>query len=274
MRLHNSDLLLATGSAVLYTGCTFLPASMSLVGLLLALPMVFFVPGYTLTAILAHKRTLDGSHRLLLSLGLSLALDILCGCFLNLLPIGLRALSWVLVLSGVTVLFALIIIYLRRGIVPAQTPAAGMRNGANAIPVARIVRGGILSAFALALIICALLYTVQSVAQQPANGFTQLWLLPPTQTTQGCTVRVGLHSFETTPVTYRVLATINDVQANMWPTLALAPNQVWEQGIAVPPVATAKYTSIQVKVFRGDKPNIVYRKVNVTILDAKQGCRA
>ncbi len=272
MHLRNSDLLLVTGIAALYTAMALLPTPSpiySAVGLVFALPMVFFVPGYALTAMLAHRRVLDGSHRLLLSLGLSLALDIVCGFLLNLLPMGLRTLSWVLLLSGLTVLFALLVIYLRRGLVPvlrqSDNPATPRVTLPRATLISRGIRGAILCGFALTLTLSALLYAMQGVAHQPHPSFTQLWMLPPARVGTRCAVQVGLRSFEATTVTFNVVTTLNAAQVTAWPALVIAPNQAWQQTLSVAPVKSAQRTLVVVKLYKQSKPDTVYREVHMTL---------
>src|SRR5436190_946560 len=115
MRLKNLDLIVTITLAAMNVIWALLPSRIPIVGIILALPLVFVLPGYTLTETLFHKRSLDVSHRLVLSLGLSLAIDILGGFILNLLPGGLQALSWAALLGLFTAVFSLVVAYLRRG---------------------------------------------------------------------------------------------------------------------------------------------------------------
>ena len=117
MRLKNSDVFVACGIVLLNVVALLLPYKVLWVSILLALPLVFFVPGYMLIVVLTHTRRLDVFQRLTLSLGLSITLDILGGFLLNMLPVGLRTQSWVMLLSCLTCLFALAVLYLRRRIV-------------------------------------------------------------------------------------------------------------------------------------------------------------
>ncbi len=57
---------------------------------------------------------MDGIDQLVLSLGLSLAVDVLVGFTLNVFPSGLQAQSWALSLGLFTTLFALLAVFLRR----------------------------------------------------------------------------------------------------------------------------------------------------------------
>src|SRR4051812_1099491 len=113
MRLKHLDLIVTITLAVINVIWALLSCRIPIVGIVLALPLVFVLPGYTLTETLFHKRSLDISHRLVLSLGLSLAIDILGGFLLNLLPEGLQAISWAELLGLFTAVFSLLAAYLR-----------------------------------------------------------------------------------------------------------------------------------------------------------------
>src|SRR5690348_6500277 len=114
MRLKHLDLIVTEIIVVLNVAFVLLPSHNPVIGTILAWPLVLVLPGYMLTAALYHKRSLDASHRLLLTLGLSLAIDILSGLILNVLPAGLQATSWVTLLGLLTVVFSLLVAYLRK----------------------------------------------------------------------------------------------------------------------------------------------------------------
>ena len=246
---------------------------------------------------LTYRRELDKAHRLTLSLGLSLTLDILGGFLLNMLPMGLRAQSWIALLSCLALIFAIATLYTRRGVMPLERERQGAlpvlgqqwmaaieqqetmplggqpivrsgdRKGLAYMSRSRIwvgVRSGIVFAFALTIVILSLLYATQGVAEQPRPGFTQLWMLPLSNTTQNCAVNVGIRSFENGPATYHAVMTINGVQIMSWSALALAPNQVWERSIAITPTKT-KNMLVKVILYMNDKPTVVYRAVHMTL---------
>lgn len=257
MRQRNSDVLAAMSVAALNMIGAFFPMHIPILSIVLALPLIFFVPGYTLIEILARKYRLATSHRIIFSLGLSITLDIMGGFLLNILPIGLRTLSWVILLGGLTLLLALIVLLLRRGTartVSATPPPA----------IGPILRGGAVFCLATVLVVVTLIYATNGVAQQPHAGFTQLWVLPPTPSEQNCTVHLGVHSFEMTPVTYHAILSVNTVREVVWPSIVLAPNQTWEQPILVP-TNTAHTATIEVKLYKGNNSTSVYRQVHITL---------
>ncbi len=257
MRQKNSDLLATVGIAALNVVWALLPTHIPIIGILLALPMIFFVPGYTLTEILGHKRVLDMLHRILLSLGLSIALDIIGGFLLNVLPLGLRALSWVLLLGCLTLLLTLIVLYLRRGVTRTAPIVQAPR-------IHFILRRSAMFSLAIILVVITLIYATNGVTKQPHSGFTQLWMLPPTQAGQNCVVHLGVRSFEVAPVSYHAVLSVNAVREVVWPSIALSPNQTWEQPILVPAIAPHP-VAIDVKLYKGNSSTSVYRQVHVTL---------
>ena len=260
MRLKNLDLIMAVIIAGLNVLYALLPNRIPVIGIILALPLVFVLPGYMLTEILFHKRSLDVSHRLVLSLGVSLAIDILGGVILNLLPGGLQAISWAVLLGLFTTVFSLFAAYLRRG--------TGM-NGARPVRFRLTFYPWILFGAATVVAILAVVYSVIGATQQPYPGFTQLWMLPAVQPGKSCAVRLGVRSFETTPVKYRLTMVTNGDQGTTWPSVVLAPQEEWDQLVPIIP-KTTENVHVEAQLYQLDKPQAVYRKVNVTLY----GCPA
>ncbi len=76
--------------------------------IILGLPLVLFLPGYSLIATLfPRKDDLDGIERIALSFGLSIAISPLLGLALNYTPFGIRLTPILTVLSLFTVSFAI-----------------------------------------------------------------------------------------------------------------------------------------------------------------------
>jgi len=255
MRLKNLDLIVTVIIAALNIGWALLPSHIPAIGIILALPLVLVLPGYTLTQALFHKRSLDVPNRLLFSLGLSVANAILSGLLLNILPVGLKAISWAGLLGLLTIMFSLLVAYLRRG---------AAVNGART-PRARLsISGFILFGLATVIAVFSILYAALGVAQQPYPGFTQLWMLPAVQAGKNCAVRLGVRSFESTPVTYRLAMTVGGAGVTTWTSVVLAPQEEWNRLVPIPPVASDK-VSVEAQLYRVYTPQTVYREVNLTL---------
>ena len=88
--------------------------------IVLGLPLVLFLPGYSLIAALfPRKDDLDGIERIALSFGLSIAITPLLGLALNYTPFGIRLLPVLIVLSVFTISLAMGA-YARRSKIPEE----------------------------------------------------------------------------------------------------------------------------------------------------------
>jgi len=86
--------------------------------IILGLPLVLFLPGYSLIAALfPRKDDLDGIERIALGFGLSIAITPLLGLGLNYTPFGIRLAPVLIVLSVFTISLA-ICTYVRRSKIP------------------------------------------------------------------------------------------------------------------------------------------------------------
>ncbi len=255
MRLKHLDLIIAMVIASLNVIYALLPSHSPIIGIILALPLVFVLPGYMLLEFLFHGRPLDASHRFLLSLGLSLVIDIAGGFLLNILPIGLRTVSWGVFLGLMTMIASLFVMYLRRG---AQSP------GRKLILFRINIYECLLLGLAITVAVLSILYSTIGAMKQPYPGFTQLWMLPTVQAGKSCIVHLGVRSFETTSVKYRVTVTVQESQTANWSSVNLEPQQQWNQLVQIPPEAVAN-VHVAAQIYRFDKPNTVYRNVASTL---------
>ena len=276
MARKNLDLIGIMLIVIINLGWTLIPSPPIVVGLILALPLVFVLPGYTLTEAL-FKRSSDVaeprihrprlrigqpfnvSDRLISSLGLSLAIDIFTGFILNLLPIGLQILSWAVSLSILTTAFSFIAVYRRRG---ATTNSSEKKGAPSQFRVA--IYEFILIGLAVILITLSIGFSALSAQQQSYPDFTQFWLVPSNQVNNTCAVLIGIRSSESTTVTYSVKLMINGVQVIAWPSVNLQPQGEWDQFVSVGS-EDSDNMYIEARLYRLDKPGAVYRNVHLTL---------
>jgi uncharacterized membrane protein len=96
------------------------PLNESPVRIILGLPLVLFLPGYSLIAALfPRKDDLDAIERVALSFGLSIAITPLLGLGLNYTPFGIRLAPILIVLSVFTIALA-IGAWVRRSRIPEE----------------------------------------------------------------------------------------------------------------------------------------------------------
>ncbi len=279
MQRKNVDLIAVIGIGVLNILWAFLPYHITLVQTVLALPLLFVTPGYTVTeALFKHqppvsnervsstsssgmRRSLTVSDRLILSVGLSLSIDIVSGFILNLLPIGLNAVSWAVFLGLLTIILSFLILFLRRGVPQSDRQPREFRID---------IRVGILFWLSIVVVLFSILYSALSAYRQPTSGFTQLWMLPPTQSEQNCAVHLGIHSFEAAPVTYRLTMAVDGKLTESWLSIALTPHQEWNQAVLLT-VKNTKSAYVQANLYRLDKPGVLYRSVHLMLHNMSDG---
>jgi uncharacterized membrane protein len=256
MRIKNLDLIvigIIVASNMIFA---LLPNHIPILGIVLALPVTIILPGYALTEVLFYKRTLDFAYRLLLSLGLSLAIDILSGLILNILPSGLRAIPWAVFLGLLTLLFSLLAAFFRW-----RVKGNGRREP---LRLNLSIQDGILCGLAFTIAIASISFAYVGAARQPHPGFTQFWMFPSEQTGKSCAVRLGINSFESTPVTYRVAITINGSEVASWASIVLTPQQQWNRLVPITTITTGNVL-VDGRLYRLDKPGIIYREAHATI---------
>jgi Predicted membrane protein len=270
MRIKNLDLVVVIGIVVLNIVWTYIPNHPVSIGILLVLPLTLVLPGYTLTEILLRGRSLYRARaaasersqpatsqpvgmtdQIVLSLGLSLALDILVGFGLNFLPIGLQASSWALALGLLTIIFTLLTALLRQRDSERIARVSGVRITAS---------NGLLLGLAV-IVIGASVWLAMARPLNPQPSFTQLWMLPAQN--NSCSVSIGVQSFETTSLTYRVVLKINNTHTNNWSSITLSPQQKWSRSVSVTPGNTSSL-NIQAQLYRADKPDTIYRSAHIT----------
>jgi len=254
-----------------------LPVRPLLVGMVLGIPLVFFLPGYAVTQVLFPWRSegprsassqsvilgarlkigqpFSAVDYLVFSLGLSLVIDVITGLLLNLLPGGLQWQSWTLSLALVTEVFALLAVFLRR-----RQP--GKQKGVRGWHIS--FKEYVLLGSALVVVILALWLSIIR-PPQPQPSFTQFWMLPSTQANKSCAVHIGVQNFETTAVSYRIQVTRDGMQVTSWLSITLVPQQEWDRLVPISPGVASGDAVVDARLFRLDQPETVYREVHVTL---------
>lgn len=256
MRRKNFDLIIAMIIAMMNIAWAFFPYQLPVIRIILALPLVFLLPGYTATEALFHKESLDTSHRFLLSLTLSIAMNIFGGFILNMLQEGLGTLSWALFLGTLIIAFSLLGAYLRRGIQGDAVSPSRVRLTISVV---------ILFGMATSVAIFSVLYSAAGAAQKPHPGFTQLLILPAGPPGKSCMVRLGVRSFELTPTNYHITVTVNGTQIDGWSSISLASEKEWNQSIPIVIPGGINKAAIVVSLYRSKRPQTVYRQVHLTL---------
>lgn len=245
-----SNLVLTVIAALVAAGILLLQINSIPLAPWLALPMVFVLPGYALSLALFAKNTLGGVERALLSVGLSIAVVIIGGFFLNLTPWGLQPFTWLVLLVGITVLVGLVGLLNRRAPVWMARRTLRLEIPGRAVLV-----------FAAALVLLLLALRVAQLPS-PANvveGYTALWLVPSNPTNPDV-VELGLSSAELETVSYQLKLQVNGQTIQEWNPITLAPGKPWQQTYVLPSSKGAPQ-QVRALLYRLDSPGALYRNV-------------
>lgn len=254
MKYRSIDILVVNALTIIMVALVFVLPSNALPGRILTLPLVFILPGYVATAALLTGQALKAPKRLVFTLGLSLVIVVLAGLVLNLTPIGLQAGSWAVFLGAITLAASVIALVRRQR---QNLPASGRFSAWN---IGLSLPQGLLLGLA-ALIVCgAFAVSIVGAQQQPYPGFTQLWLVPASGSTQQHTVNVGLSNMESTTMEYRLVVNVNGKVVREWSAIDLNPNGKWDTTFAIPS-SSAGSAKVEADLYCTNAPTTLYRHV-------------
>jgi hypothetical protein len=250
MRRGNLDLLaaavLAAVSAAVIVFVPELP-----VRTLFALPLLFVLPGLSLTAALFPGNRLDVPRRLLLQLGLSLTSAILGALVLD-LTFGLRRTSWAVLLAVVTCTAAAI----------AALRQSGRARGGLTVRLPGPVNA-VLIGIAVVVAAAAVAFGRTPLAAKNVVGYTALSILPARGSTAASeAVRVEVTSGELQPLTYR-LELYSGPQLVDVRKLTLAPGQDWQARFRLGSKRIGGRPWIRALLYRAGRPHAVYRSARI-----------
>lgn len=218
-RHWNSDLLLVCGGALFSLLVLWFVNGVPAVQTILALPLVFLLPGYALAMALFPQHKTAVPERLLLSVGFSLASIVISGLLLNLSPWGLQTHSWLVVLVGLT-LVSSSIAWWRREPSYYEVVTEAKRPFRFTLPWQPILL--------LSLAIVITIMAVQ-IAQLPSpsdglEGYTQLWVEPASEDNR---LTIVFESKELEETTYQLDAKIGDFIIYQSKAITLSAGQSW-----------------------------------------------
>ena len=218
---------------------------------ILAIPMVFMVPGYAVVCALFPRPTFKLAEQVLLSICGSITLAILAGFVLHWTPWGLQATSLIAILTGITFAAYIVAVLRRNEQVTFTILTRPKYVSLRPIHILSI-------AAACFIFVGAIVIARTPVSASNVQGYSQLWVLPANQTNQA--VRLGVRSEEFADVEYRVEVRIGNAIVHTWPSIELKPGQQWEATTDLPTGRTTDQ-DVVVQLYRLDVPDTVYRRV-------------
>jgi uncharacterized membrane protein len=186
------------------------------------LPLVLVLPGYALSLLLLPSLP-HWWWRAGWSAGLSLAIAVLAGLLLNLLPSGITTVTWTTGLAAVT-LAALT----ATALIPGGPRVAGGVHGQSVRNIGKSWNWGVVavSFLAVALAAGAVAIAVVSASRPAPPGFAQLWLVPAA----GSAASVGVRNAYPEAETFQLLVWDGGSPAIAW-TITLGPGQQWQRAV-------------------------------------------
>lgn len=210
--------------------------------------MILILPGYVLVK--AFLPSLDRATVLLLSVSLSIALDVVGILILNALPWGLNPSTWAVWLGGITLLGCLLI---------------AVRRFRHPTPDSKVRSTFKVNWRVWAPLVTAIVVTIVSIIiarnsfVRSGTTFTQLWILP-TSSEAPYTFQIGIRNYERQDKQYDLYVESQGRLIYSESGIALASNETWTIDLSlnekpVNPVSAYLYLS--------ESPDTVFRTVEL-----------
>ncbi|HHV25266.1 MAG: DUF1616 domain-containing protein [Methanosarcina sp.] len=281
-----SDLIIVMGLVLLTDIFVLTPGiSETLLRNVLGLPLVLFLPGYSLIAALfPAKSDLDGIERVALSFGLSIAVVPLIGLGLNYTPWGIR-LHPILISLSMFIFIMCGLAYLRRVKLPeSETFDISFRATALSLKAEIMEKSEskldktltVILIFSILLSIATLAFVIMS----PKEGehFTEFYILGSEGKAdnystkyilgESGTVIVGIVNHEYRPTNYTMEIKLENKSMFLPENLkhiTLAHNETWEEPVILTPEFEGKNMKLQFLLFNETEKSVPYRDLHLWI---------
>jgi uncharacterized membrane protein len=216
--------------------------------LLFSLPLALFLPGYALDLAVFARGAQGRPLRLVLSVGLSLAMLALSSLVLNYVPGGIQKGSWVLMLVVVTLALCGVAWYRESPSGSIDTTNPWTRPGVGG--VALLLAGVLLTAGAITLAFIPL-------PAGKAIGYTQFWLHADQLAGRA---EVGITSDEQHPATYLLEGHVGDTTTSR--RIELDPGQTRLVDLNVPASASGVVLPVEATLSKEGSSDDPYRTVS------------
>lgn len=281
-----SDLLFVVGLVILTDIFVLIPVlSESFIRTVLGLPLVLFLPGYALVALLfPAKNGLEGIERAALSVGMSVAIVPLVGLVLNSTSFGIREMPLLASLSVLIILMCAAA-YVRRRMLPEdKTFGVSFKTSTRSLLVEVLGKPEsstekTLRVF-LAISVLALVGTVAYVTIIPheQEPFTEFYILGPegkadnytTEYVQGesGTVIIGVANHEHRAVNYTLDVRLENKSLALPENLRhiqLEDNTTLEEPLEIKPSIEGKNMELQFLLFNDTEKEVPYEDLRLWI---------
>jgi uncharacterized membrane protein len=210
--------------------------------------MILVLPGYVLVK--AFLPSLDGATVLLLSVSLSIALDVVGILILDALPWGLTPPTWAVWLGGVTLLGCLLIAVKR-----FRHPGLDSK----VIPTFK-VNWRVWTPLLVAIVITLVsIFVARSAFVQTGTTFTQLWILP-TSSEAPYTFQIGIRNYERQDKQYNLYVESQGRFIYSESGVEIASNETWTVYLSL---NEKPVNPVSVYLYLSEAPDAVFRTVEL-----------
>ena len=215
----------------------------------LTLPLVMLLPGLAVARLLLGSRA-SSFELLVISSGLSLAIAVALGLLLNIAG-AMTPLGWSVSLGSVT------LVACGARLLVNPTPGSPPDHDRKASPVS--VAQASLFAIASLITVLAIAVAREGAMSQREYSFTEFWMATRKPVDQNI-VTIGVHNEEKAPTSYQVVMVADGAMIGRWPRLRLDAGATWTTEISLN-ADLRRSQRVEAWLYRGDKPDEVYRKV-------------
>ena len=260
IRLGNELVLIFHLTIFLVLIITLFPSS--ILRIILGLPFVLFLPGYTLMASLfTRKSTIGNIERVVLSFVMSLVVVTLIGLLLNFTPWGIR-LYPIIVSITVFIVVTSVIAWFRRNRLDDTDRYGVSFNIALRPHGSQSTLDKVVYIALVMVIVCAVIAIGYAIAV-PRHGenYTEFYILESVDGTTGYpgtlevheegAVMIGIVNHEQHTVTYRVEVMIDDVKNNEIDPIVLDDEAKWENEVTFIPQVAGKNQKVEFLLYKG-----------------------
>ena len=220
---------------------------------IVSIPLVFFLPGSALLRALKWEAAMP-FHRQTFEVGLSIAVTIMSGFFLNAIS-GLNTFGWATELSTF-VLTASAIAAARGDALPPLVPFVGR-------PGVRTVLNASMLGLAMLITAGTFLWKMQADARYRPFPFTEFWMVPVVANDPGA-FTVGVANREAETRDFDIEVHVDDNTVATWRSIRLEPGQMVTKIVGIP-LGTHRERRVTAWLFKSDNLNSIYRQTSAVV---------
>lgn len=279
----NLDILIVIIYVIMATAFVLIPPlNESSFRTILGVPLLLFIPGYVLTALLFPKRQdLDSLERIGYSVGLSIVIVPLIGYALNFTPWGIRLVPAMITLSLLTLLICVLAIIRRSFLSTDEKYYINLLQIGGAVNQVITTQGSNkIQSVLLTLLVIASVLSIGYIITVPDKNdtSTEFYIKGPdgklggfpTDIKQGesIAVTVGIINHESATVNYTLDILLENESMDLPDDLKnvkIAHNQTWEQMIIIEPTSTGQYSELKFLLYKDNDFSSPYRDLHLWV---------